>query len=121
MASHREVYWTYFDHNDEGTEYSHAENGYLQVTLETGFVGLSLVGLLMLTTLGWCRWGARGAASSSEMAGVSAAIGGALCVNFVHSLGDFVWYVPACMGVVVSLAGCAAALLRLEGTRGALT
>ncbi len=112
LGSHREVYWTYFPHADDGKEYTHAENGYLQVALETGFLGLSLAGLTILCVLAWCRRGfAR--APTGDLSGAAAAVSGALTVSIIHSLGDFVWYVPACMGMVMLLAGSAAGLARL--------
>lgn len=115
LSSHREVYWTYFDHPDDGSEYSHAENGYLQLTLETGLVGLTLAMLAILTVSWWCVRGLR-QADDPEPGAWLAAIVGVLVVNLVHSLTDFVWYVPACMVVVALMAASAFRLRQLAAS-----
>lgn len=116
LSTHREVYWTYFDHPEIDGEYSHAENGPLQLALETGFVGLGLAAAALLLAAFWCGRGLRRAASP-DAAALLAAIAGVFTVNVVHSITDFVWYVPSCMTVVVLLAACAARLDRFGGAR----
>ncbi|MBX3438842.1 MAG: O-antigen ligase family protein, partial [Planctomycetaceae bacterium] len=112
LSTHREVYWTYFDHPEIDGEYSHAENGPLQLTLETGFVGLGLAAAAVLIVAFWCVHGLW-KTSTPDAAALLAAIAGALSVNVVHSITDFVWYVPACMTVVAFLAACASRLNRM--------
>ncbi|MEZ6146654.1 MAG: O-antigen ligase family protein [Planctomycetaceae bacterium] len=109
LSSHREVYWTYFDHPEIEGEFSHAENGYLQLTLETGFVGLGIAALALLMVAFWCLRGLSRPASP-QAAALLAAIAGVFAVNLVHSITDFVWYVPSIMTVMVLMGACAARL-----------
>jgi len=105
VGSHREVYPLYLE-NPPDTEYTHAENGPLQILLETGAIGLTLIvagiGLCGL----WCVLALR-RAPSARMLVVGGAIAAGLAANVVHSLADFVWYVPGCMAVVAVLCACA--------------
>jgi len=105
VGSHREVYPMYLD-KPVATEYTHAENCPLQVLLETGAVGLTLV----LAGIGfcgfWCISGLRKTRSKRQFVCIGA-ISASLVVSIAHSLADFVWYVPACMALVAVLAGCA--------------
>jgi O-antigen ligase/tetratricopeptide (TPR) repeat protein len=111
LSSHREVYWTYFDHPDNGMEFSHAENGYLQLALETGLVGMAVAGCCLLVWLGWCLLGLK-RSKSVERGALLAAILGVITINLAHSVTDFVWYAPSIMVVIVLLAACAAVLAR---------
>jgi len=113
LGSHREVCPMYVrnEYIDEDTqrESSHAENGYLQVALETGLPGLALA----LAAVGFCLYWCLASLRRNTPARVLlcfAAITPALAANFAHSLVDFVWYVPGCMVVVVILAACACRL-----------
>ncbi|WP_437205579.1 O-antigen ligase family protein [Planctomicrobium sp. SH664] len=106
LGSHREVYWRWFNIPHNGTEYSHAESGFLQIPLETGIAGASLVGLLWLITLLWCAQGLWNA-STSQSSGVIAVAFAGILVSLGHSLFDFVWYVPACVNLVLIYAICA--------------
>ena len=115
LSSHREVYWTYFDHPDDEMEFSHAENGYLQLALETGFAGIATAGCCLMLWLLWCLRGIR-RGSSVEAGALLAAIIGVIVVNLAHSVTDFIWYAPGIMVAVVMLAACAAALDRLSRT-----
>ncbi|HUT09669.1 MAG TPA: O-antigen ligase family protein [Thermoguttaceae bacterium] len=111
LGSHREVCPTYM-HNEYtagGFEYSHAENGYLQVAMETGLPGLLLALSAVGLCLYWCLASLR-RNSSVRVLLCFAAITPALAANFAHSAIDFVWYVPGCMVVVVILAACACRL-----------
>lgn len=90
-----------------GSEPTHAENGYLQVLLETGVVGLALVAAGIVLCASWCADGLRSSASARLKVCVGA-IAASLAASAVHSAVDFVWYVPACTAIVAILAGCAA-------------
>ncbi|MCA8995560.1 MAG: O-antigen ligase family protein [Planctomycetaceae bacterium] len=106
LGSHPEVYWLWFNHPADGKEYSHAESGYLQIALETGLIGLGVVVLLWLVALFWCLqgiWSSRHPQTGAAIA-VSTA---ALLISLVHSVTDFVWYVPACVNTVLLFAVCA--------------
>ncbi len=115
VGSHREVYPMYLDESLP-IEYTHAENGPLQVLLETGAVGLTLV-LAGIGLCGfWCIGGLRTTGSSRTLVCIGAVLAG-LTVSVVHSLADFVWYVPACMALVALLAGCACRLYQLAAEK----
>jgi len=93
--------------------FGHAENGYLQVALETGLPGLALI-LAGIAVCGfWCLAGLRAAPSKRAFVCVGAVAAG-LAVSAVHSLADFVWYNPACMTLAVILAACACRLWQLS-------
>jgi len=111
LSTHREVYWTYFDYPDDGKEFSHAENGYLQLALETGLIGLGTALCCVLLWIGWCLAGLR-RSRSIELGAILAAILGVIAINLAHSVTDFVWYAPSIMVVIVLLAACAATLYR---------
>ncbi|MBN2475614.1 MAG: O-antigen ligase family protein [Pirellulales bacterium] len=96
-----------------GIEYTHAENGYVQVALEMGVPGL----LLVLTAIGLCAYWCmasirRGSAPRTTVC--FAAISASLAASVVHSIGDFIWYVPGCMIVPVILGACACRLWQLD-------
>jgi O-antigen ligase/tetratricopeptide (TPR) repeat protein len=111
VGTHRYVYPRYITGN-QSVEYSHAENGYLQVLLETGIVGLTLLTLGILTCLWWCFSAWRRSPSQAHSASVAAVTSGILA-SLLHSTGDFVWYIPACMTLTVFLIAMARQLNRL--------
>ena len=112
VGSHREVYPMYLEWADSYSYYSHAECGYLQVTLESGMAGLAL----LLTGIGicgfWCIDGLR-TASERRILVCLGAVSGSLAASLAHSTVDFVWYVPGCMVLVAVLAACACRLRQL--------
>ena len=112
-GSHREVYPLYLQQPME-TEYTHAENGFLQNLLETGVVGLTLVAVGIGLCAFWCIAGLRRSVSKRAQVCIGAVAAG-LAVSVAHSMADFVWYVPACMAIVAVLAGCACRLCQLSG------
>ena len=118
LGSHREVCPMY--HVDgrplQDLEYTHAENGYVQVALEGGIPGL----LLALGAVGLCiYWCVRPLCHKPppRLRLCIAAVASGLAANFIHSLVDFVWYIPGCMVVVVMLAAAACRLCRLTAVR----
>ena len=119
-GSFREVAPIYLVSNDENTYYSHAENGYLQIALEAGLIGLALT----LVGVGFCGfWSVAGllaVGSRRTMICLGATIA-ALVASAAHSLVDFVWYCPACMATAVILAACTCRLrqLSLDGSEPA--
>ena len=111
IGSHRLVYPMYLPENEisQHLEYTHAENGYLQIALEAGLPGLALT-LAAIGLCGfWCLAPLRKGVSKRMLLCV-AGILPSLAASVVHSLVDFVWYVPGCMVVVVLLAACACRL-----------
>jgi O-antigen ligase/tetratricopeptide (TPR) repeat protein len=85
------------------TEFTHAENGYLQIATENGILG----GTLLAAALGlvgvWCVGCLRRLEDPAQQLCFGAAAAG-LSASVVHSLVDFVWYIPACMTLTLALA-----------------
>lgn len=106
IGSFREVYPLYMQHRDSHTIYTHAENGYLQVTLEAGYVGLALVILAILVGTFWTGRGLMRATSSRVFVAIGA-VTAAMLASVVHSGVDFVWYAPGCLVLALILAACA--------------
>ncbi len=122
LGSHAEVYRRYLpeDESMPVVEYTHAENGYLQIGLETGIPGL----LLLATTIGLCVWWcvpAFRAGGADRIALCYVGIAPGLVASAVHSAADFVWYVPGCMVTPVVLAACACRLRQMADPRRAGT
>jgi tetratricopeptide (TPR) repeat protein len=103
-GSHRDVYPVYLD-DPPAKEYTHADNGYLQVVTENGIVG----GLLLAAALAccgvWCFRALNRADSPSSFVCASACAAG-LTASVVHSAFDFVWYIPGCLSITLVLAAC---------------
>ena len=112
LGSHRYVYKSYFDYPADGTEYTHAENGYLQVAMETGVTGFVLTILSIVLTLSWCLRSLLRGSSIDTRAPAAVALS-VLAVNLTHSVTDFIWYVPGCMVIVVLFAAAAHTLQRV--------
>ena len=115
LGSHVEVYPRYLP-EDEGTqfvEYTHAENGYVQIGLETGIPGL----LLLAVALGLCvlvvRAGLLRQAGAERISLCFVGVAPGLLASAVHSAVDFVWYVPGCMVTPVILAACGCRLRQM--------
>ena len=91
-----------------GIVYTHAENGFLNVGVETGLIGLVtvLIAIAVATAAAWTLL-ARGD-ERERRAGAAVAAG--LAAGVAHSLTDFTWYVPACSTLLVTLGGCGIAL-----------
>ena len=103
-GSHRMIYPVYLSESLPG-EYTHAESGYLQVATETGVLGVVLLATGLGLCSAWCLTCVRHGRSELEQLCFGAACGG-LAASVVHSLVDFVWYIPACMSVTIVLAAC---------------
>lgn len=114
IGSHRFVLPTYLD-TSARADYQYAENGYLQVALESGLPGAVLLCAGIGLVFCWCRRAYVRSDSSRVKAGVAAITGG-LVASVVHSLVDFVWYIPACISLTVILAACACRLDQLSKT-----
>ncbi|RMG38576.1 MAG: hypothetical protein D6725_06895, partial [Planctomycetota bacterium] len=121
VGTHREVYPIYLDLPLFDREFTHAENGYLQVASETGLAGLGLTAAAVAVLAYWCVRGIRIMRREPRMAALWAAIAGATTANLVHALVDFVWYVPGCMVVVIVYAACACRLYQHAVLRKAST
>ncbi|MCA9151788.1 MAG: O-antigen ligase family protein, partial [Planctomycetales bacterium] len=106
VGSFRNAYPLYYAEPRE-YDYGYAESGYLNVAAETGLAGLGVLcaalGILMrrsipLVLASWQRrWG-----DEDDRELVTAAACGVMA-SAVHSLFDFVWFVPACWVATVCL------------------
>ncbi|MHB8956211.1 MAG: O-antigen ligase family protein [Pirellulaceae bacterium] len=130
VGTHSEVYPLYMAEYFD-VVFTHGENGYLHLLLETGFVGLACLLAGIVTACGWCYRAlvapqAQALLSSPHgptrheqglSAGRHRACAGALLAavlaSAMHSLGDFVWYIPACLFLTVILLACACRLAQL--------
>jgi O-antigen ligase/tetratricopeptide (TPR) repeat protein len=101
VGTHRYVYPRYIT-GEHHVEYSHAENGYLQVLLETGIAGTSLLALGILICGIWCFKAFRNSPSDRHAACLAAVAAG-IAASLVHSVVDFVWYIPACVSMTIFL------------------
>lgn len=113
LGSHVEVYSTYYDAPNTGIEYTHAENGYLQIAMETGITGCAVAIMFILLVSYWCTRGMR-LGRTAGLAAPLAAVSAALVMNLVHSISDFIWYVPSCMVLALLLAAAAVRLYQLS-------
>ena len=114
-GSHREIYPTYME-EEFGVEFTHAENGYLHLLLETGIAGLGLMLIAAALAFRWC-WRAIGHSDTDANAAAAIAVLAGLVASLVHSAGDFVWYIPACLSLTLILAACACRLGQLTTNR----
>lgn len=105
VGSHRHIYPPYLPES-LSKEYTHAENGYLQILTENGVPGAVLL-LWAISCCGfWCARALRYAQRSTEII-CAGAVTASLAASVVHSIVDFVWFIPACMAVTILLACCA--------------
>lgn len=105
VGSHREIHPMYRD-GALDVEFTHAENGYLQVASETGIAGAALLASAIVVCGLWC-WRTMRHSASPYLHACSGAVAAGLVASLVHSLFDFVWYIPACTAPTVVLAACA--------------
>ena len=111
-GSHREIHPVYLP-SALNREYTHAENGYLQVATETGLLGMGLLLLALLMVCQWC-WKAVRHAHSTQARILAVGISAALAASLVHSAFDFVWFIPSCMSLTLLLAACVLRLAQLS-------
>ena len=101
-GAHREI-CPVFMPESFGKEFTHAENGYLQVATETGVGGVALLAAGIVLCGSWCVACFRHTTEAADIRSFGAAAAG-LAASVVHSCVDFVWYIPACMSITVLLA-----------------
>jgi len=111
-GSHREIYPVYLPES-LNLEYTHAENGYLQIATECGYLGMGLLALSLAAVARWCWQSIRQSLSVRQLV-ASVAVTSALVASVVHSLFDFVWFIPACMSLTILLAASALRLAQLS-------
>ncbi len=113
-GSHREIYPIFLPQSPIN-EYTHAENGYLQIATENGWLGVGLIAAAVALVSRWCWIAVRKANDTSAFV-LAGAITASLAVSFVHSVVDFVWFIPACMSLTILLAAAALRLAQLAET-----
>ncbi|MGE3780900.1 MAG: O-antigen ligase family protein, partial [Pirellulaceae bacterium] len=102
VGSHRVVYPIYMEEHHD-VDFGYGENGYFQLLLETGVVGLTLVLTGFALGMRWAFGPWFRAQCDARLVMLSAAIVPGLIASLLHSAGDFVWYIPACASVTVFL------------------
>jgi tetratricopeptide (TPR) repeat protein len=125
IGSHREVYPIFMEQG-HGVEFTHGESGYLPLLLEAGVCGLALMLLGIVTSFYWVTRalffrGMTQTASPKQQEKSSAtplvicacAIAPSLVASVVHSVADFVWYIPGCMVMTIAQVACACRLYQL--------
>ena len=90
------------------TLFTHAENSYLNVGVETGLAGLGLAIVSLLIGFGSCSIVFLRGNSREQIVAVALATG--LTAGAVHACTDFIWYVPACSTLLMLLGACAVRL-----------
>jgi tetratricopeptide (TPR) repeat protein len=110
-GAHAEVHAAYLS-GPSDKWFTHAENGYLQVLTENGAAGGALLAAALVLVTRWCYLALRRSATRSAQL-LAGAVAASLAASVVHSLVDFVWYIPACMSATVMLAACACRLAEL--------
>jgi len=106
VGTHRDIYPTYLSEHFD-VEFTHGESGYMQLMLETGILGSTLFLVGIFYAFRWTLVPFLRGTDKTAVACAAAIIPGILA-SVVHSLADFVWYIPACMTTTVLLlaAGC---------------
>lgn len=111
IGTQREIYQRYLL-EPSPVEFTHAESGYLQTLCEAGLPGMSLVAAGLGLAGFWC-WRGLFQPDRPDITAISGAAASGLAVSIVHSVSDFVWYVPACVSVTVVLLACACRMQQL--------
>lgn len=89
--------------------FTHAENSYLNLGVETGCIGLAVAVAALATALAAAVAVARGGDERERRA--AAALLAGIVASGVHAGVDFVWFVPACSMLVLVLGCCAIGLV----------
>ncbi|MEO2047147.1 MAG: O-antigen ligase family protein [Pirellulales bacterium] len=111
-GSHREIYRIYMEKPCR-TEYTHAENGYLQLATENGILGACVL-LLAIGSIAAISFQAIRSQNSPRIALCVSAVIASLTASLVHSVVDFVWFIPACLSMTLLLVACAVNLSKLK-------
>ncbi len=111
-GSHRDIYRIFLD-KPYDKEYTHAENGYLQIPTENGMLGGILL-ICALAFLGALCFRTLRRPASSRIAASTIAVTACLVASVVHAIVDFVWFIPACMSLTLLLVACLINLSRLS-------
>ncbi|QDS99812.1 O-antigen ligase family protein [Adhaeretor mobilis] len=111
-GSHASIYPVYMNSPHEVC-FTHAENGYLQIATECGYLGVCLLVVAFLAVCFYSFRALRYAPDSRHFVLAGCTIAG-LAASAVHSLFDFVWYIPACAAMTLLLLTCLVRLSQLH-------
>ena len=107
IGSHAAVTKAYMPPTDKRI-FTHAENSYLNLGVETGLVGLGLAIVSLLVGFVCCVVVFVKGTAQEQI--IAIALTGGLTAGTVHAAGDFIWYVPACSTLMMLLGACAVKL-----------
>lgn len=111
-GSHRWVYPLFYA-EDKKIEYTHAESGFVQIMVETGMVGMTILFVAFLI-LGFKAFRSYWLTIDQRQAACCCAVLCGLIISAVHSISDFVWYIPACLTITILLIACCCRLFQLR-------
>ena len=107
IGSHAAVSKAYMPPTDK-LIFTHAENSYLNLGVETGLVGLGLAIISLVIGLTCCAVVFFKGTAQEQI--IAIALTGGLTTGTVHAAVDFIWYVPACSTLMMLLGACAVQL-----------
>ena len=107
IGSHAAVTKAYMPPTDKQI-FTHAENSYLNLGVETGLVGLGLA--IMSIVVGFLCCGIVFVRGTAQEQIIAIALTGGLTAGTTHAATDFIWYVPACSTLMMLLGACAVKL-----------
>ena len=107
IGSHAVISKTYMPPTDKRL-FTHAENSYLNLGVETGLLGLGLAIVSLL--LGFAACFVLFQRGNERERVVAVALTSGLTAGALHAGTDFIWYVPACSTLLMLLGACAAKL-----------
>lgn len=110
-GTHRDIHAAYLP-GPSLKPFSHAENSYLQVGTELGWVGLTLLALAIVGVVYTAVRALRCCRDRNDFIVVAGFVA-VIAVALVHNAFDFTWYIPACMTTVIVSAGCLARIAQL--------
>jgi tetratricopeptide (TPR) repeat protein len=93
--------------------YSYAESGYLHLAAETGIAGLLVLGIVLLQLITRLSRLVTLAAEHPDHSLAWALLSG-LIASVVHSVFDFVWFLPGCFALTLALAAAALRLSEMQ-------
>lgn len=111
LGSHAEIYPIWLS-THTAKRFSHAENGYLQIALELGLPGLMLLGSAVILCGWWTVKGYRNHKNKGTRQRILILSAGVV-ISVLHSIVDFVWYLPACMILTLVTIACISTMSHL--------
>lgn len=108
VGTHRFVYRAFIDEHYHRT-FSVGESSWITLFVETGLVGV-LLAVLVVVVIAYQIIRRMSRKHSFDQALMLAALASGLLVSCIHSLGDFPWYIPACLLSALALAAVATRL-----------